>query len=195
MWRNMIRRSRQPERPRRLDVRARALLERRAADRAVCRTARRAARSASRRRSSSRRRATPTTTIATSSAGQRVHQVDPAHDHRVDPAAAVAGEEPERCCRSASRRARPGSARASAVRAPDEHPREDVAAEVVGAEPVVARRPDEARLEILRVRIDGRDQVAEERKEDDRAEEPERERRCRARSAVAAERGAAGSTR
>ncbi len=90
-----------------------------------------------------------------------------AADHRVDPAAVVAGDEPDRHARSpsraTSRRRRPDRC----PRAPDE-PREDVAAELVGAEQVLARRLGEQRVEVGRRGRVRRDPRREDRDEDER---------------------------
>ena len=151
---------RQAERARGLDVRERALLERRAAhDAGVVG-----------RREQDQERHGEVVAAAQDAhdddrdeqARQRPHQVDPAHDRGVDQAALVAGEQAERIAdqHGAERdQDRPDDGGAGA----DDRAREHVAAEVVGAQPELAARPGEADEQVLLVRIVRSDQVAEDR--------------------------------
>ena len=91
-------------------------------------------------------------------ARERVHEVDPAHDHGVDDPAEVAGEQPEQAAdqhRADGDHRRPDDAGAGA----DQQAGEDVAAEVVRPEPVLAARPADADLEVLGIGECGRDQA------------------------------------
>ena len=111
----------------------------------------------------------------------RVDEIDPARDRRVGEPAEVAGEQAEHVPdqhRAERDQQRPddGGARA------DDRARDDVAAEVVRAEQVLAARARQAVQEVLLVRVVRRDPRPEGRADDDGGEDDDGERRPRARS-------------
>ena len=104
--------------------------------------------------------------MATSGPGKREHEIDPAHDRRIDEAAEIAGEQAEK---GGDGEGAGGDHDRSDQRGPRaiDHARQHVAAEQVGAGDELRRRRRVADEEPLGEGRVGRDRRSEDRADDD----------------------------